>query len=123
MRKRLTTIRPARDAAPGQSEHSPSRRAFLRRAGVAGALTAGLAGGADLLGMSAAGAATRRSAASQRGRQAAKPSCLGYNCTLDYGGCGQPCHPSGHCCYYCVGLGRIFTTCASTCAPSFYKCA
>jgi hypothetical protein len=96
-----------------------SRRSFLRRAGLASALTVGLAGGADLLGMSAASAATRR-----RTTKAGPEGCHGVRtCVPAAGKCGGPCQPSGHCCYHCTGCGGAgYYSCEPSCANPYLLC-
>ncbi|HEY7144864.1 MAG TPA: hypothetical protein VH637_11495 [Streptosporangiaceae bacterium] len=121
MRKWLTAVtRLSGDQAGGAGPTPSSRRDFLRRAGMTGALAAGLAGGAELLGLSAASAS-----AHQRSRKAgAQASCLLFmTCRQSPGACpGGPCHPSGHCCYTCTGCGTVRVSCRNTCSPSFSLC-
>lgn len=106
---------PAGNEAPGHS-----RRDFLRRAGVTGALAAGLIGGADLLGMSSAMASTHHGA--KRTGRSPGPCTETYQCRQTPGQCGGPCSPSGHCCYTCTGCGVTQKGCHSTCSPSFGGC-
>lgn len=86
----------------------PTRRNFIRRAGIISGLTAAVLGTADLVGMSSAVAAARPN---QRNAPAAEPCC--YSCTFDPGHCnkGAAC-PSGQCCFHCVGsCGGSYTQC------------
>lgn len=86
---------------PAQTADGASRRQFLRRAGITGALTAGLLGTAEVTGLSSALA----SPSQPRGHQA-KRSC-GSFCKYTYspGHCGPngaKC-PPGSCCFYQSG--------------------
>jgi anaerobic selenocysteine-containing dehydrogenase len=103
---------------PGRS----SRRDFLRRAGMAGALAAGLAGGAELLGMSSASAATQRRVRKVSQGRSDAPCTETYRCVQSPGKCGGPCQPSGHCCYTCTGCGVTLVGCHDTCSTSFGGC-
>jgi anaerobic selenocysteine-containing dehydrogenase len=93
------------DQAPAGS----SRRQFLKRAGVTGALSAAVLGGAEVAGLSSAFASTRNP---KRPR-----SCNGH-CTYTYTpykcNGGKAC-PSGECCFY--------QSCEGTCGTSHgYGC-
>lgn len=112
MRLRTPQARPAADLA--------SRRSFLRRAGVTSAIAVGLAGGAEMLGLSAASAAPQRRTAKSRPQT---PCTSMQHCTLAPGHCGGPCHPAGHCCYYCTSCGGgAGYQCRNTCSSSFNVC-
>ena len=89
------------------------RRAFLRRAGIAGAVTAAFVGATDLAGLSPASAAVRRSSTSDALHAQTGSSRAGVNvqatttCTFVRCGCGSnglTCCPSGRCCYHCSGV-------------------
>jgi hypothetical protein len=96
-----------------------TRRRFLGRATVISAITAGVAGGADLVGVWSAvdaRAATRR------------PKVCCVSCTWAPGHCnnGHSC-PTGNCCYHCVNCGPASTACSpppagTTGCPSKTKC-
>lgn len=83
----------------------PTRRNFIRRAGIAGGIMAAVIGTADLAGMSSAVASSKKQST------AAEPCC--FTCTFDPGHCngGAAC-PSGSCCFHCVGsCGSEYTQC------------
>lgn len=87
----------------GESHEGPTRRHFLRRAGVIGAVAAAfIGGGAELAGMSASAAVRSKGQ---------KPHGGTGLCTYDKGACGKTC-PSGQCCYRCVCPGgKTVTSC------------
>lgn len=94
------------DGDNGEGHEVPTRRHFLRRAGVVGAVAAAfIGGGAELAGMSAS-AAVRSKAKNVRGGPGV--------CTYDKGACGETCQ-SGECCYKCVCAGG---TTHYGCAPA-----
>lgn len=86
-----------------EDELYPTRRNFIRRAGIIGGITAAFIGTADLAGMSSAMASRKKQSS------AAEPCC--FSCTFDPGHCGGTC-PSGSCCFHCVGsCGSEYTQC------------
>jgi hypothetical protein len=96
-----------------EEEHEvhPTRRNFIRRAGIIGGITAAVIGAADLAGMSSAVAAV--GVKGQRNASGAEPCC--FSCTFDPGHCnnGAAC-ASGSCCFHCVGsCGSEYTQCLS----------
>jgi hypothetical protein len=97
-----------------------SRRQFLRRAGLAGAVAAALAGTADLAGMSSALAA-----AGQQNHQHGtnrRNCCL--SCVYTPGHCngGRPC-PSGQCCFRCTNnCGGTTTMCRQHSCNNWSNC-
>lgn len=79
-----------------------SRRDFLHHAGIAGAATAAIIGGADLVGLTSASAATK--AAKPKYRRFGPDVCTcEWECVYHRGepGCHGTC-PSGSCCYLCT---------------------
>jgi hypothetical protein len=123
MRKRPMAGKKTGGGPAGNEAPRYSRRDFLRRAGVTGALAAGLAGGADLLGISSAMASTHHGA-KRPGRSPNAPCTQAYHCQQTPGQCrgGTACTPSGHCCYTCRGCGITTVQCHATCSPSFGGC-
>ena len=102
-------------------DDGPSRRGFLRRAGLVGAATAAVIGGADVLGLTSA-SATTRSATTHRGtkrRAHGDPDCCSIECEYQGCGCkgvsgagGNGCCDSGTCCYRCRACtGTFFHQC------------
>lgn len=104
-------------------DRAHTRRSFLRRAGIAGALAAGLAGGAELAGMSPAyarshKARTRNSKAG--GVQTGRCQCS-YSCSYTPGQCGN-CG-TGNCCFSCTSHCGNFKQCNSCSKrPSYAGC-
>jgi hypothetical protein len=94
-----------------ESPRMPSRRRFLRQAGLMGAVTAAFVGAADLAGMSSAVAGLKPMKAHAHSDI---PCCV--TCTYSAGHCngGKPCS-SGSCCFHCV------CNMPSCCNP-YYKC-
>jgi hypothetical protein len=90
-----------------ESPEMPSRRRFLRQAGLMGAVTAAFVGAADLAGMSSAVAGVKPMKSRTH-----SPCC--ETCTYSAGHCGHTC-PSGQCCFHCV------CNMPSCCNP-FYQC-
>lgn len=90
---------------PATSEGS-SRRQFIKRAGLTGALTAAVIGGAEVAGLTPALASSRRS--DHPGHRGGSPKVCTGNCTYTYTprqcNGGKSC-PSGQCCftYQCAG--------------------
>ena len=110
-------------------ELDTSRRTFLRRAGLASAMAAALAGGAELVGVTTASAASR-----QRTDACPCPAgCVMMSCKcagVSHAGSNGCCDP-GYCCYHCTfpshcggGTFRMcFTRSASNnCASGFNHC-
>lgn len=107
----------------GSHEPGTSRRAFLRRAGLAGAAATALIGVTDVAGLSQAFASSRRPI-----RPTSRPrNCGGGSQTCRYnpGHCngGRPCS-KGWCCYTCTGACGTHTSCIETgsCLSSFTAC-
>jgi hypothetical protein len=106
-----------------------SRRGFLRRAGITGAVAAGLIGVADVAGLSSASAASQSNSGSKvTGRTTTRGVATNSNCSS----CGgffscqcNVCCPPGYCCYHvsgCCGSHHVCLTRPSGgCAGSF-KC-
>jgi hypothetical protein len=93
----------------------PTRRHFLRRAGLMGAVTAAFIGGADLAGIPA-------HASVRSNKQRTSPDT---GCCIDYtwapGHCGT-C-PSGECCFHAVGCNANDYLCvASSNCADFGRC-
>jgi hypothetical protein len=87
-----------------REEAGSTRRHFLRRAGITGALAAAFVGAADAAGLGKALASTSRR--------------CGHGiltCTYTPRQCngGRPCSP-GWCCYHCVGPCENVHTCIAT---------
>lgn len=99
-----------------------SRRDFLRRAGLTGAVAAAIVGGIDLAGMSSASA----TADPRRLRPAGPKGCTPctYVCTYHKGepGCHGTC-PSGQCCYLCVSNAPSVCPTFSSCIGGHKDCA
>lgn len=101
-----------------------SRRQFLRRAGITAALTAAVAGGADLAGLTAASAKVRPSSK----RRSPDTCCVTAlyepnQCWPD----GRAC-PSGECCFYlmyseCPGESDHYSCLGGVGCKTFSKCA
>ena len=86
-----------------EGHEAPTRRHFLRRAGVIGAVTAAfIGGGAELAGVSAFA-----SAKSNKNQPNGRPGV----CTYDAGHCGSGGCPHGFCCYRCVCGSRVSYGC------------
>jgi hypothetical protein len=107
-----------------------SRRQFLRRAGVTGALSAAVIGCAEVVGLSSAFASTKHPARPRyRVQGGASPDiCTGYcNYTYTPYKCngGKAC-PSGQCCfaYSCAGTCGTSSghTCYSHACSNFSTC-
>jgi|SRR5579875_2224471 len=100
-----------------------SRRQFLRRAGITAALTAAVAGGADLAGLTAASAKVRPA----KGR---KPSTCCVTALYEPDQCrpdGHAC-PSGECCFYliyseCPGESDHYACLGGEGCKTFSQCA
>lgn len=102
---KMTQAAPQRDDTARTQQDGPSRRRFLRRAGLVGAATAAFIGGADVIGLTSASAATRHGT-KPTGRN--KPDCCGAECHRLSCGCkgikgagSNGCCDSGSCCYQC----------------------
>lgn len=82
---------------PSSDQPDTSRRQFLRRAGITAAVTAALAGTADVAGMSSAFAAAKH-----KNRHGAGSNSCCVSCTYTPRQCngGKSC-ASGECCFYC----------------------
>jgi hypothetical protein len=118
-------------ALPGHS--GVSRRGFLRKAGITGAVASGVLGAAEIAGLSPALAAKARSrghATWTGGRLLAAgeatPDC---NCTATctYQSCNcNGCCPAGTCCYHCNGSCGSFKSCftrlGTTCPGTMNYC-
>jgi hypothetical protein len=110
--------RASRTAATGGT----GRRQFLRRAGLASALTAGLVGTAEVTGLSTAFASTSH----PRGHKVKFPCISVCNYTYSPGRCGpsgSKC-PAGSCCFFqsggCCGATRY--NCITHSCNSFSIC-
>ena len=130
--------RPARGpASRGTEQAETSRRGFLRRAGLTGAVAAGFVGIADVTGLSSALAAASPKLTGQKhahgevlqglepGEDASGARRSDY-CVYQSCNC-HGCCPSGTCCYYCTGNCGNFHTCfrrpSGGCgAPIVYTC-
>jgi hypothetical protein len=126
---KMTQPAPQHDTTHSHTE-GPTRRGFLRRAGLVGAATAAFVGGADLLGLTSATATTRRGTKRVVGRG---PDCCSVECRYVKCGCsgvpgasGNCCNP-GTCCYECSGACGIgnFRQCSAEkgCPSAFNYCA
>lgn len=104
------------------------RRAFLRKAGITGAMTAAVVGVADMAGLTSASAASRKPGAVPAGFTVSLGSpdsaASSSSCTFVHCGCGtngRTCCSPGLCCYHCSGncvsgkicLSRSTTHCNS----------
>ncbi|HEY7143650.1 MAG TPA: hypothetical protein VH637_05330 [Streptosporangiaceae bacterium] len=103
-----------RSQDPSVGEGS-TRRHFLRRAGISGAIAAALVGVTDAAGLSQALASTKR-----------PQNCGGGNqfCAYSPRQCngGKAC-PPGYCCYHCTGCGGNYFSCIPTgSCKSFSAC-
>jgi hypothetical protein len=105
-----------------------SRRSFLRRAGLMSAAAAAFVGGADVLGLTPASAATRSGA---RNNCVCPASCtyVACGCRGAFHAASNGCCDSGWCCYHCnqpTRCGGGYHACLSRswthCAPSFAYC-
>jgi hypothetical protein len=100
----------------------PTRRNFLRRTGIIGAVTAAVIGGADLAGVSAHASVK----SNKRRTNSAAPDvcCISYTWAPDHCNGGKPC-PGGQCCFHAVGCDTPPNTYAcldsSSCAD-FTRC-
>jgi hypothetical protein len=97
-----------------RTDDGSSRRHFLRRMGVTGAVAAAMVGVSDLAGLGQALASSGR-------RNCGNGS---QTCTYTPRRCngGRPCAP-GYCCYHCVGCGLNRYTCIPTgSCKSFTAC-
>jgi hypothetical protein len=106
-----------KDSSPPRDAEGTSRRQFLRRAGLAGALSAAVIGGAEVMGLSSASAVTKRANRPRyRVEGGQSPDvCTGFcNYTYTPRQCngGKSC-PSGQCCFT--------FTCGGTCGTSSGK--
>jgi hypothetical protein len=90
---------------------APTRRHFLRRTGIMGAVTAAFIGGADLAGISAQ--ASVKSNKRRMGPAVPEVCCIDYTWAPDHCNGGHPC-PSGECCFHATGC----TTPTYMCLPS-----
>jgi hypothetical protein len=91
-----------------EGQQAPTRRSFLRRTGIIGAVTAAFIGGADLAGLSAHASVK----SNKRRTDPAVPDvcCISYTWAPGHCNGGHSC-PSGQCCFHAVN-----------CAPSMYAC-
>lgn len=92
---------------------NPSRRNFLRKAGLMGAVAAALTGGAEVVGLTPASAAGRTNCTCYGACTRASCHCYG-----DAHAGSDGCCKSGYCCYECTtthGCGGIgsYTICIS----------
>ena len=95
-----------------------SRRGFLRRAGIAGALAAGLAGVAELAGTGPAYARSRPSRQPRLQQNKGQRQCIGncsWLCSYTPGKCGS-CGPN-NCCFTCVSDGTANCGTSTRCFP------
>jgi hypothetical protein len=92
-----------------------SRRHFLRYTGIATAVTAAVAGGAELVGLTSASAATQHNAKQSGTHQhsGGHPDvCCGNFIYSPYKCNGGKACPSGQCCFYVT----------TSCGASYYAC-
>lgn len=108
-------------AARGTEQAVTSRRSFLRRAGITGAVAAGFVGVADVTGLSSTRAAASPGSRGQKHThgevlhgyepgEAASGARRSDYCVYQSCNC-HGCCPSGTCCYYCTGNCGTFHTC------------
>lgn len=120
MRGRFSRV----DHVDAGSVDGASRRQFLRRAGITAALTAAVAGGADLAGLTAASAKVRPSSKRNQPDTCCVTALYEPNqCEPD----GRAC-PGGACCYYliysdCPGESDHYDCLNGVGCKTFSKCA
>jgi hypothetical protein len=100
----------------GPEDRGSSRRQFLRRAGVAGALGAALVGGAEMTGLSSALASSKKTG---------KPQACARTCVYTYTprqcNGGKSC-PGGECCFTASGPCCSGKVCMARSCASFAVC-
>jgi anaerobic selenocysteine-containing dehydrogenase len=106
---------------PSHDQPDTSRRQFLRRAGITAAVTAALAGTADVAGMSSAFAAAQRKNHSYGA--SSRRCCVSCTYTPFHCNGGKAC-PSGECCFHCYhNCGNYYSyACLAHSCNNFSNC-
>jgi hypothetical protein len=104
---------------PRAEKAGVDRRQFLRRAGLTTALAAAVAGGADLVGITAASAKVKSSRQRAPSDGHVSPDTCCYTCLYEPRQCngGKSCD-FGECCFFCY----YYTPSGQTCETSKYLC-